>query len=169
MPGITIRQWRQSMEKLGKEFGPAVRRGLRSGAERGITELHRATEEAPAASANGKPGAFDRGRYKSGWKVEVTNNQARFYNDKPYADVIEEGRRAGRPPPPPDQLVPWVKRKLKVKNQKMAQRVARAVAFVIGKRGLKGRHVLASAEKRIERALAEDIEREIDLLLTGRH
>lgn len=149
------------MSELAHDFWPTVERGMRSGARRGLNVLHEQTEKAPPASEGGSPGAFDRGGYKRGWKVQLGLNSIRYYNATPYADVIEEGRRRGAAPPPPDSLLPWVKRKLKVKG-KEAKSVARAVAFAIGRRGLKGRHVLASAEDRIGKAIEDDVLHELD-------
>lgn len=52
-----------------------------------------------------------------------------------YADDIEFGRIPGSMPPV-DALVPWVRRKLGVSNEKEARRVAFAIALSIKKRGI---------------------------------
>ena len=59
-----------------------------------------------------------------------------------YADVIEYGRRPGRPPPY-TALILWVRRKLGIPREQ-APRVAYLVARAIGRRGLPGRYVLNS-------------------------
>jgi hypothetical protein len=161
VPKLTIKKWSKFMTELAHDFWPTVERGMRSGARRGLNVLHEAVEKAPPASQGGSVGAFDRGGYKRGWKVYVGINSIRYYNPTAYSDVIEQGRQAGAKPPPAEVLIPWVRRKLNVKGSE-AEGVARAVAFTIGRRGLKGRYVLTNAEDRIGDAIEQDVLHELD-------
>lgn len=164
---LSIKEWKESHKKLAKRFWPAVERGARTGALRAIAYVRKASDYAAPASENGSPGVHDTGYYKRAWKYEVGASRITIYNAAPYAGVIEDGRRAGSKAPPSDVLVTWVRRKLKVPKAE-ARSVAFVVARAIGKRGLKGRHVLADAtdamadliQKEIERAIDKELEKE---------
>lgn len=52
-----------------------------------------------------------------------------------HADIIEFGRVPGTMPPT-DALISWVRRKLGIKNDKEARRIAFAIAMAIKQRGL---------------------------------
>jgi hypothetical protein len=41
------------------------------------------------------PPPVDRGVYRAGWKIELLEDGAAFYNDNPIAAIIEKGVRAG--------------------------------------------------------------------------
>lgn len=82
--------------------------------------------------------------------------------DEEYPAVMEFGRRPGAKMPPPDALIPWVTRVLKVKKSE-APAVAWIVARSIGKKGIKGRRFLRdgfqAALPRIKDRFAAALER----------
>ncbi len=57
----------------------------------------------------------DRGRFKKGVKKRISGKGLKtrllVYNNLDYAEYIEEGRKPGSKPPPPDVLLGWVRRK----------------------------------------------------------
>lgn len=61
-----------------------------------------------------------------------------------WADAVENGRMPGSAPPV-SALIPWVKRKLKIRNDKEARRTAFAIANEIKRRGLDGVFFLTNA------------------------
>lgn len=67
---------------------------------------------AKALQGTNKAGAVHLGAFKLGWRVAETADGADVVNDVLYAGVIELGRRPGRPGPPLEPIVEWVRRKL---------------------------------------------------------
>ena len=64
--------------------------------------------------------------------------------DVPYAANVELGRRPGARMPPPSALVGWVRRNLGLTGR-AARSAAFAIARKIGRRGIRGRKMLAKA------------------------
>jgi len=81
----------------------------------------------------------------------------------PYALYIEFGRGAGKQPPV-DRLRDWVRRKLKVKNEKEANQLSWAIAKKIAKEGIKPRPFMRNA---IEEVKEEWLKKEKDLIIEG--
>ena len=146
--------------RLAKSFWPAVLKGAKAGAYRGVARLQAKSMEE----------AFDRSAYARGWRFSAADRQIVIYNPVKYAGVIEEGRRAGEKMPPPASLEAWVRRHLKVehttkKGVKKVRKVradeAPGLAFIvaraIGKRGTAGKYILSRLNERI----SYDIESEI--------
>jgi hypothetical protein len=75
-----------------------------------------------------------------------------------YALVMEKGRRAGARQPPTDAIQFWVTRKLGIRG-KAAEQLAFVIARSIGRKGIKGRHMLEksmeTAEPSIRRIFAK--------------
>ncbi len=65
-------------------------------------------------------------------------------NQQPSAKALERGRRPGRMPPP-DALVPWVRKRYGIRRREDARRAAYLVARAIARRGLPKRPVLGPA------------------------
>lgn len=61
-----------------------------------------------------------------------------------YAEPVEFGRNPGRMPPP-DALVPWVKRKLGITNEAEARRIAFSISKAIEQRGIEPTRFLRNA------------------------
>ena len=84
------------------------------------------------------------------------NNTARgiISSDLPYAGVIDLGRRPGAPPPPAEDLVPWVKKKLAAKGDRKKPGALLSLAFVvarsIGKKGIVGRRYMQDARDTVK-------------------
>lgn len=71
--------------------------------------------------------------------------QGRVFSSLPYAIVIDQGRAPGARMPPPDALVPWVKRVLQVGgSEEEVRSVAFIVARAIGRKGIKARNFVAA-------------------------
>ena len=182
---LTAREFADFHRKLGRNLGPAAKRGIMSGAARCIPFLVRQTRKAPPANPSGigTGGAVNTGDFIRRWRAVETSGGARLLNDHPAAKVIELGRRPGSKPPPIAPIAAWVMRRLsgfrpasfgkKVvyplgpkQYAKIASRynAARSVAFAIaksiGKRGLLGRRILTSdfaKQKILEFVRAETI------------
>lgn len=71
--------------------------------------------ERNAVALTNKRGAVDQGLFKLSWTtaIAVRDKGAELRNDAPYADIIERGRRPGRPGPPLQPIIGWVNRKLR--------------------------------------------------------
>jgi len=79
-----------------------------------------------------------------------------------YSSVMEYGRRPGKfPPPGPMQL--WVRRKLRISNQKDIRSIAFLVSRKIARAGIEGRHMFDKGIKagwpRAKRAMESIIKR----------
>lgn len=164
-------QWAAWMAKLGTEFMPAVQRGVVSGALRSVTVMYRRTAEAPPASARGSMGALDTGHYRQAWKAGALPNGAHVFNQRPYAGVIEHGRRAafvgyqGI-----KNLQGWAHRKLQLSMDE-----ARDAAFAIartmspspwgGGRRLVGRDVMGGGIVEMTRVVLNEVMFELDRAL----
>jgi len=80
-----------------------------------------------------------------------------------YAGYVEAG--TGPHFPPPSALVPWVKKKFSVKDEKQALSIAFAVARKIAKRGVSGFGMFARAFAVLDKELAGIFERSIGAAL----
>ena len=58
-------------------------------------------------------------------------------NPVPYGEVIERGRRPGKRRPPIEPLIPWVRSKLGISDEKEARGIAYVIAKKIGMSGFK--------------------------------
>jgi hypothetical protein len=151
MPKMSMKDWVIFQRRLTERYWPAVLRGARSGGMRGIAILQRRTQE---------EGMVDRGGYIQRWKHSVSKQMVRFWNEAPYAIIIEEGRRPGARQPPTKSLIPWVQRKLGV-GRTEAKGVAFVVARAIARRGLPAHRILSRATEELGRALREEITAEL--------
>lgn len=164
---MTIPQYAEWAKKLGPRMRAAIDRGLRSGGMRAVTIMHKATENAPPASPNGRNGAVDNGEYKRRWQYKAIPNGILVYNDAPYADIIEHGRRPGAAFPPRGPIRRFAIRKLGV-SEEQADAVAFLIAAKIAERGLKPRLVLTNARDALVKAFIEEIQRELTRELHGK-
>lgn len=168
---MNLREWKRYHEKLAERFHPAALRGARSAALAVTAMAQRRTRTAPPANpaGKGKGGAVNTGDYLRRWRWISIPDGARVLNDHPAAAVIEYGRRPGSAPPPPLAIRDWLIRRLRMKEAQ-ANRVARAVAIAIGRRGLLARHVLTSedAVQEIARILEREVKHELDRELARR-
>ena len=163
---ITPRDWERYIARLGKQYIPAAKRGILSGALHSIPIMHRRTQEAPPANPNGKGtgGAVNYRNYLRSWKAERIDNGATIYNEAPYAGIIEDGRRPGAKAPPREAIARWVQRKLRV-TAKEAKSVAFVIARSIKARGLLPRRVMANAIPELTKAILDDVDRELKKVL----
>jgi hypothetical protein len=162
---MSFKQWADYMSDLGERFEPAVMRGVRAGALRCIPRLQQRTSHAPPASPGGTSGALDTGLYKAAWKTGSLPNGASVFNDRPYAGVIDYGRR----PAPVSRggvrnLEAWAKRKLKL-GQAQARAAAWAIAKKLEKRPLLARKVLSGDLDGLVKLVEEEILHELDVEL----
>lgn len=142
--------------RIARQTRTVLKVAARSAAAKGI-ELMRERTRSVIHPWWGTAGVIDTQRYLNGWKVQAHGGGFALFNDTPYSEVIEFGRRPGARPPPVSALIPWVQRKLMSAGpsrnskgrfiNKMAQ--ARSIAFLvaraIGKRGTPGRKVMTGA------------------------
>lgn len=95
-----------------------------------------------AQSFGGELGGSSGGMEVTGATVE--DLEGRVFSSLPYAIVMDQGRAPGARMPPPDALIPWVRRVMQVGG---SEEEVRAVAFVvarsIGRKGIKGREFMA--------------------------
>ena len=80
-----------------------------------------------------------------------------------YADPVNFGARAHMPPV--NALLPWVKQKFEVSDEKAALRIAWAIAINQAKNGMKGRHMFDRAQTTIDPEAPSIIERQIAVAL----
>lgn len=99
---------------------------------------------------------------------------------KKYADVIEEGRRAGATPPPVGAIIEWMKQKpVRLRGPKggfikttpnALRQAAYQIAQAIGRRGIVGIHYMMDAiEEELEiggEDLAEQLEKELQIKIS---
>ncbi len=173
MPGIVVRQsmaqysaWAQ---KLGSNFAAALQRGTVSGAARALTVMQRRTREAPPANPAGKGtgGAVNTGGagYLGSWRsTALAPIGAVVFNFKPYAAIIELGRRIGKPPPR-EIIMHWAQRRLGL-SKKEAEKAAWPIAMAIAKRGLLPRYVMARGVGEMNAVVHEEQVRELDAALS---
>lgn len=163
---ITPRQFSFWLAGLAEgKLQQAVKRGLVSGALRCVTVMQRRTEEAPPASPGGSVGAFDTGMYKAAWKSSETADGSRVFNSRPYAGVIEGGRR----PSPVSregqkQLAGWVRRKMGL-SESEAKGVAYVIARKMKERPLQARNVLSGGVEEMTKVVMAEVDRELDKAL----
>ncbi len=163
---IDAKDYERYLRNLAAEKIPkAMERGVLSGAMRCIPIVQESVETAPPANPSGKGtgGAFNYGDYKRAWKSRPISGGAQVYNDRTYAAVIEEGRRAGAkmPPSEPDVIGHWAQRRLSV-SAKEAKAISWVIRRAIKQRGLNPRYVLTRALPKMDRAVLEEIIRELE-------
>ncbi len=162
---MKLSDFRTYVRKLrGKLVGAdgAIVRGIHSGLARSISVVHASVENAVPASPNGAVGAFNTGAYRQAWQYEVTPTGGRLFNSRPYAGVIERGRRAGSRPPPRREIVLWAMRRLGLSREE-AERASYPISKAITRRGLGGRRVLTNpgTADKITRVVMEEVMREV--------
>lgn len=132
---IKLNELAPLLRKLGAAGPAALKRGLLSGALRGVVEMQRRGDQA---------GVFDRGGFRRSWQALPTERGATLRNNAPYAGVVEEGRRPGSRMPPLRVVQRWAARKLAL-TPKEAKAAAFPIALAIARRGIKGKHLLDAA------------------------
>lgn len=155
---LTLPEWALYMSKLGKEFGPAARRGLRRGALESLSIVQRRTSELNAVNL---------GILKRGWKVEHGVDVSLLYNTQLYASVVEYGRRAGSRMPPIQPIAEWARRRLGL-SSKEARAAAFGIAASIKRRGIKGRFLMGGALNQFKDAVRRGVVAELEKALKGR-
>jgi len=156
----TLDQFRSYLRGLPKKFEKAALEGLELGAARAVPVLQRAADNAPPASANGKRGARDSGRYRGAFKWMKITDGVVIYNGMTYAGVIEKGRRKGKKPPPTRVIALWAQRRLGL-SEKQAKAAAFPIARAIGRRGLLARSVFGSSRPKIASVVRTEVQASI--------
>lgn len=162
---VSPREFALYMERLSGGFIPAVKRGILSGAMRGLTVLDRRTREARSANPRGigTGGAVDKGGgggFIGRWKVEATATGAVIRNNAVYAPVIEWGRRVGSLMPPVKVIARWAQRRIGLSPEE-AKRAAFSIARAIQKRGLLPRLILTDAIPELMSVTRQEVDREL--------
>ena len=150
---VTEKQLSAAMRKEARKAPALLHRAAVRAAHRGKARLVAATDE---------KGITDMGQYKNSFKVErgPKGEPAVLFNDSPHAGIIELGAR----PHPVSAaglkaLAEWALRKLDVKDEREAMRVAKAIARKLAKEGQKGRFVFAENQELLGRYFREEFER----------
>ena len=171
MPSVsfTMKQFQTYIRKLrGALVGweGAATRGVHSGVMRGVGIAQAATVNAMPASPRGSIGAVDTGAYRQAWQFELTKSGGRVFNTRPYAGVVEYGRKKGARRPPPKQIELWARRKLGL-SRKEAKSASFAIANAIAKRGLLARKVLTGplTNHQLIQAVMMEVRREVTAAL----
>lgn len=125
---IPLSQWGARLGKMRDAVPKAIERGLLAAGQRCVVVLQERT----------RAKAFDTGNMTRSWRADVEAQTIRLVNTAPYGPAVTGGRRAGSRMPPPQALVAWVRRKLKV-TKAAAPGVAWAVARSIAKRGIRAK------------------------------
>lgn len=165
---MNLRDFKGYIKQLKKNLAgsngvdSAISRGIHSGIMRALPIVQAATVNAMPASPNGSIGAVDTGAYRQAWAFELWPTGGRIFNTRPYAGVIEGGRRAGSKRPPTRALKLWAMRKLGLSEEE-AESASYAIANAIAKRGLAGRKVLTGpmTSSQITQAVMEEIRNEV--------
>lgn len=166
---LDMAQYVEHQKALAEKFQPAIARGLRSGVARCLAYVQQKTREAtPANPAGvGSGGAVDTGEFLRSWGTSCDEDSAAIFNRAPYAGVVEGGRRPGARQPPSKPLAKWAQRRLGL-SEKEAAGVGFVIARAIGKRGLKGRHILDGAKLQMTKFIHQEIRRELQAVIAGR-
>jgi hypothetical protein len=152
MSSLTIRSHAELVRALAalerdmqRDFIHAMRKTARWGVGQ-IGKTARATTPRPYAW----------GLYERGWKVESKKDGADIVNPVRHAVHVEQGRRPGKMPPI-GPLRRWVMQKRLTNRPSVAERIARAIAKKIARRGVKGRFIFARTMPRISARLARNL------------
>ena len=101
----------------------------------------------------------DTGHLRRSITTDVTPFVGRVGSNAPYAEVVEKGRRAGAPMPPPAALEPWARR------HGIPAGAVYAVALAIRRRGIPARPYLAPALERNRNAITREFALELNRAL----
>ena len=142
---------------LGRNVEPAMRRGVLTGAMRSLGVFRKTAQLVGAWGRGGTPNymcSFHAARHPLG---------AVIFNDRPYAGIIEWGRRAGFGVSQEGQLAlaQWVRRKLRVKNESEVRGLVFVIARAIKARGLPARNVMKRALPYAMRLVNQEIAKAI--------
>ncbi len=148
---LSMNEWTGYLRKLGKDFMPAAKRGLKRGALHSQVLLQQRTSAL---------GVLNTGAYKRSWKWQEIEKGIVIYNAQLYAGVIEYGRRVGARMPPVEPIARWAQLKLGV-PKKQARGVGFVIARAISRRGIAARPVMTGALPKMEQAFKEAITAEL--------
>jgi hypothetical protein len=162
---LDIREWADYLEELGQRFKPIVMLGIQSGTSRCVPLMQTRAMNAPPASTHGKPGAMDTGLYRAAWHSGPVRNGYRVYNMRPYAGVIDGGRRAkGVNKEGMRDLAAWAHRKLKL-DEDAAKAAAWGIAKELSRRGLQPREVMSGGLDEMTKLVMEEVLTHLDVEL----
>jgi len=130
----------------------AVFRGMVAGAQRAVSILQTATTQARA---------IDTGAYRQAWRATISGQNVSVSNGRPYAGVIEYGRRPESRRPPSDVIARWAQRKLGLTRVE-AQRAAFPIARAIARRGIRGKFIARSSAEQVMKVTREAIQTAMD-------
>lgn len=165
---MTIKEYKSWTAGLAKGRAlQAATLGLRKAGPRVVALLQRRTDMAPPASENGSRGAVHTGHYRRSWSARPVPRGLGIFNDAPYSDVIERGRRRNRAMPPKEVIVRWAQRKLKL-TEREAEAASFPIRRAIAKRGLRGRRVFTDAKEKIQEIVFKSMMREFDRVMGGK-
>lgn len=153
---LSLGQWADLWKKRQAGMQAAMDAGLLAGGMRCIPILQRATRNAPPASDNGSPGAFDTGNAHARFTASLIPKGVRVQNDAAYFGVIDGGRRKNSRTPPLDVIKRWSMRKMGLSEEE-AKAAAWPIARAIGKRGLEARNIFGDSIREMGKVVAEEV------------
>jgi len=149
---VTLEQFTKELGKLPGDMEKAIVRGLRSAAQRGVSEVVQAINTS-------KPhAAVDTGQLARSVEATDVLKGGRILVDAPHAAVIETGARPFWPPLQP--LKDWAQRKFGVDEEEAAE-IARAVQMKIAMFGIEPRHYFRTAMARVRKIVPIEVESEL--------
>lgn len=101
-------------------------------------------------SNSGRAEKLSDGEYEAGFFAQEEG--------KGYAEYVEYGRKSGGMPPP-KILTAWVRKKLRVRKEKDAERIAFAIAMKIAKKGTKAQPFFSPAVESQKKAILEELQK----------
>lgn len=107
-------------------------------------------------SNSGRAEKLSDGEYEAGFFAQEEG--------KGYAEYVEYGRKSGGMPPP-KILTAWVRKKLRVRKEKDAERIAFAIAMKIAKKGTKAQPFFSPAVESQKKAILEELKKAAERII----
>lgn len=164
------------LTSLSTELQAAARLGVHDGMELLGIEGTRIVQDFIGSPFNGKPAAVSTGNLMQSVISDVTEDAAltrlvigvgQSAGADRYAAPVETGARPHLPPV--EALIPWVRRKFGVSDEKKATSLAWAVAKSIEKKGTSGHEMFFRGDVELEQIAVPVLERAVAARLLAAH
>lgn len=106
-------------------------------------------------SNSGRAEKLSDGEYEAGFFAQ---------EGKGYAEYVEYGRKSGDMPSP-KILTAWVRKKLRVRKEKDAERIAFAIAMKIAEKGTKAQPYFSPAVESQKKAILEELQKAAERII----
>ncbi len=152
----TVRIPIENFAEFERELGAEIRRAVFAKA---MPKIGRAVQQL-LQDETVERGIFNTGKFAKSWRVQTSDvpSSIRVINKRPYASVIEYGRRPGATMPPVRVIKRWVISKLGVPREE-ANAVAWAIARKIHLYGIPARPIVRNPEVRekIQKIVVDEV------------